>query len=251
MSERSRSERGAALVLEVLFLDDDLAVVAKPAGMPSVPGRNTPPSAIELLSQRPELSGQGGLRVVHRLDRGASGVLVFARTLAAQRGLVQQFMQHRIEKVYTALVSGYVAEDGEIDLPLYFNSRLQRAEVNHSKGKPSLTRYHIVERLAGHTVLECRPITGRMHQIRAHLAAIGHPLGVDPTYGGRESILLSEFKPDYRVNRSGQERPLIERLTLHAARISFEHPISGAAISCEAPLPKDMRATIRQLARLA
>ncbi len=78
------------------------------------------------------------------------------RTLAAQRGLVQQFMQHRIEKVYTALVSGYVAEDGEIDLPLYFNSRLQRAEVNHSKGKPSLTRYHIVERLAGHTVLECR-----------------------------------------------------------------------------------------------
>lgn len=245
------SDRRGGPALEILHLDDELAVVAKPAGMPSVPGRNAPPSAIELLGRQAELMGRGGLRVVHRLDRGASGVLLFARTLAAQRGLVHQFMERRIEKVYVALVSGYVAEDGEVDLPLYFNSRLQRAEVNHSKGKPALTRYHIVQRLGGHTLLECHPITGRMHQIRAHLGAIGHPLGVDPTYGGRESILLSEFKPGYRPNRSGEERPLIERLTLHAARISFEHPITGEAITCEAPLPKDVRATITQLARLA
>jgi 23S rRNA pseudouridine1911/1915/1917 synthase len=244
------SRRSGGSALDVLHLDDDVVVAAKPAGMPSVPGRNAPPSAVEVLGGRPELMG-GSLRVVHRLDRGASGVLLFARSLAAQRALVHQFMQRRIEKVYIALVSGYVAEDAEVDLPLYFNSRSQRAVVNHSKGKPSLTRYRVIQRLGGHTLLECHPITGRMHQIRAHLAAIGHPLGVDPTYGGRESIMLSEFKSDYRMNRSGQERPLIDRLTLHAARISFEHPTSGAGVTCEAPLPKDMRATITQLARLA
>ena len=243
--------RPASPGFDILHLDDDVVVIAKPAGMPSVPGRNTPPSAVELLTQHLERVGGRAPRVVHRIDRGASGVLLFARTLGAQRGLVHQFMERRIDKLYVAVVSGYVIEDGEVDLPLYFNSRRQRAEVNHSKGKPSVTRYHITQRLAGHTVLECRPLTGRMHQIRVHLAAIGHPLGVDPAYGGRESILLSEFKSGYRLNRTGQERPLIDRLTLHAAGITFEHPISGLSITCEAPLPKDLRATIAQLARLA
>ncbi len=244
------ARRSANSPPNIIRLDADLVVIDKPAGMPSVPGRNAPPSALELVSACPELGGVAGLRVVHRLDRGASGVMLFARTLAAQGGLVHQFMERRIEKVYLALVAGYVVEDGQVDLPLYFNSRMQVAEVNHHKGKPSITQYHILQRLGGHTLLECRPLTGRMHQIRAHLAAIGHPLGVDPTYGGGQSILLSQFKLDYRPNRTGEERPLIDRLTLHAARIHFTHPTTGEPVTCEAPLPKDLRATIAQLGRL-
>ena len=114
-----------------------------------------------------------------------------------------------------------------------------------------MTRYRILERLPGNTLLECRPLTGRQHQIRVHLAAIGHPLTVDPQYGGGESVLLSRYKSDYRPSSRRPERPLIERLTLHAARITFEHPHRGQPVTYESPIPRDLQATLRQLGRLA
>ena len=107
-----------------------------------------------------------------------------------------------------------------------------------------------MQRLVGNTWLECRPQTGRTHQIRAHLAAIGHPLSVDPLYGGGQAVLLSHYKPGYQPNRRREERPLVNRLTLHAARIRFEHPATRQPVSFESPLPKDLRATLRQLGRL-
>ncbi len=109
----------------------------------------------------------------------------------------------------------------------------------------------MAQHVAGTTLLECRPLTGRRHQIRVHLAAAGHPLTVDPLYGGGQSVLLSHYKPGYRPSRRHDERPLINRLTLHAARLTIEHPRSGERMTFEAPLPKDLRATINQLARLA
>lgn len=160
-------------------------------------------------------------------------------------------MQRRVEKVYYALVNGYVDRDGEIDLPLHFSRRSNRMEVSPQHGKPSLTHYRVAERVAGNTWLECRPATGRMHQLRAHLAAIGHPLSVDPLYGGGQAVLLSRYKPDYHPNRRRQERPLVDRLTLHAARIGLAHPATGEPVTFESPLPKDLRATLTQLGRLA
>jgi len=233
-----------------LHADNDLVVIDKPAGLLAVPGRDQAPSAIDLLRAMPPFSLDEPLRIVHRLDREASGVLVYARTLEAQRHLVAQFVSRQVEKVYYALVRGYVERDGEVDLPLLLNRRRGRVEPAPQHGKPALTRYTVLQRLPGHTWLECRPVTGRMHQIRAHLLAIGHPLAVDPLYGGSRAVMLSHYKPGYKLNRSGQERPLVDRLTLHAARIAFTHPQDGRKVAFEAPLPKDLRATLRQLSRL-
>ena len=235
----------------ILHCDDDLVVIDKPSGVPSVPGRGGVASALELLRQTSKFAADEPFRVVHRLDKGASGVLLYARTLPAQRRLVSQFMERRVEKVYYAMVSGYVAADGEVDLSLYFNSRRGRVEASARHGKRSLTRYRILERVPGNTWLECEPVTGRMHQIRVHLAAIGHPLSVDPEYGGGQPIMLSRYKPSYRVNRRGEERPLVARLTLHAAQLTFDQPTTGERLTFEAPLPKDLRATLAQLGRLA
>jgi 23S rRNA pseudouridine1911/1915/1917 synthase len=247
-----RSSSGRATPLTLLYLDNEVLAVNKPAGLLSVPGRGPDECVIDLLRQRPELHDNAALRVVHRLDQDASGVLLYARTLAAQRSLVSQFADRRIEKVYLAIVSGPVADDGEINLRLTFDRRHNRVQTTmFASGKPALTRYRVVRRLAGHTLLECHPVTGRQHQIRVHLAAIGHPLGVDPLYGGGRAIWLSHYKADYRGSERRPERPLIERLTLHAARITFEHPTTGLRAVVEAPLPKDFRATITQLGRWA
>lgn len=240
----------AAYALSLLLVDEHLVAVDKPAGLLAVPGRRPERTVADVLRARPGFAPDEPLRIVHRLDRDASGVLVLARTLAAQQHLVAQFMQRQVEKVYLALVSGYVAGDGEVDLPLRFNRRTQRVEVSRSRGKPSLTRYRVLLRVSGHTWLECRPLTGRMHQIRAHLAAIGHPLSVDPLYGGAAELKLSFYKPSYRPNRRQAERPLIARLTLHAARLSLRHPATGEPLTLESPLPRDLRATLRQLERL-
>lgn len=236
--------------LEVVHVDEELVVVDKPAGVLSAAGRGGIPTAIELLRGMPEFADNEPLRVVHRLDRWASGILVYARTLDAQRHLITQFMNRQVEKVYYALVSGYVPGDGEIDLPLHFDRRNSRMVASPRRGKASLTRYAVVQRVVGNTWLECRPTTGRMHQIRAHLAAIGYPLSVDSLYGGAPTLLLSHYKPNYKINRRGHERPLVDRLTLHAARIAFEHPAGGQRVVYEAPLPKDLRATLSQLGRL-
>lgn len=236
--------------LTILFLDSELVVIDKPAHVLSVPARSPEPCAVDLLRVRPELQDNPAVRVVHRLDREASGVLVYARTLAAQRALVSQFAERRVEKTYYALVAGYVEGDGEVDLKLAFDRRRQRVEASAVRGRPALTSYKVVQRVAGNTLLECRPITGRLHQIRAHLAAIGHPLTVDALYGNGQGLLLSSYKADYRASRRRPEQPLIGRLTLHAGRITFAHPVTGVPVTLEAPWPKDFRAAVLQLSRL-
>lgn len=254
--------RARAPRLEVLHVDDHLIVVNKPPGVLAAPGRGKLPWVGELLRAAPGFAPNEPVRIVHRIDRDASGVVVYARTAEAQRALVRQFAARQVDKLYYALVSGYVQKpvrpadqtalefDGEINRPLRFDKRRARMEAR-GHGKPALTRYRIVQRLPGNTWLECRPVTGRTHQIRVHLAAIGHPLSVDPLYGGGEQILLSFYKRGYRASARHAERPLIARLTLHSARIAFVHPQTKQTVAYEAPLPKDLRATLNQLGRLA
>lgn len=234
----------------LLHVDEDLLIVDKPAGVLSVPGWARDDNLPQLLRGRLGLPADEPFRVVHRIDREASGVLVYARNVEAQRALVRQFEKREVEKVYWAMVQGYVESDGQVDLPLELDRSGTTARIARRRGKPSLTLYRVVERLPGNTLLECRPVTGRTHQIRVHMAAAGHPLTVDPLYGGGQAVMLSSYKSDYRRSRRHDERPLIDRLTLHALRITLQHPRGGGPLTVEAPLPKDFRATLTQLRRL-
>lgn len=246
MTHRRDRNRKVAIV----HADEAIIVVDKSPGVLCVPGRGGHANLVDRLRDRPEFADDEPLRVVQRLDKDASGVMVFARTRAAQQHLVRQFMDRTVEKTYLALVIGYVDSDGEIDLPIRYSKRRACFEATQEHGKPALTRYRILKRLSGNTLVECRPVTGRTHQIRVHFAAIDHPLTVDPAYGGGEQVMLSKYKSGYRQGIRHEERPLIDRLTLHAARIAFAHPLNEEPVAYEAPLPKDLRATLKQLERL-
>jgi 23S rRNA pseudouridine1911/1915/1917 synthase len=244
-------ERRHLTPLFLLHADEHLLVINKPAGALSIRGRTEDIDVRSILKELRLIGPQENLRIVHRLDRDASGVMVLARTVNAQRHLTHQFVRRSVEKVYLALVQGILSADGEVNLPLHVIEGGMRAVVASSGGKASVTRYHVLEHLAGNTLVECRPFTGRLHQIRVHMESIGHPLCVDPLYGGGKTLYLSSYKPDYHPSRRHEEHPLIERLTLHAARITFDHPAGTGPATFEAPLPKDFRATLNQLRRLA
>ena len=234
---------------ELLWEDEHLAVVNKPAGVLSIPGRHMP-NAVDmrhLLQQR-----YGEIFVVHRLDKDTSGVMVFAKNAAAHKALNTQFEQREVQKVYHALVSGVVTKDElDIDIPLMRdarNSSLMRPSV---RGKESLTKVQVLQRFKIATLLECRPETGRQHQIRVHCATVGHPLFVDPVYGKHSEFRLSSIKRRYNLAKDAEERPLISRLTLHARTLTFHHPVDNREIEMSAEYPKDLRATLKVLTKYA
>lgn len=233
--------------IDILLEDDHLLVVNKPAGTLTVPGRHGGVSLREVIAAR--LKIDAFLLLVHRLDRQTSGVLILAKTKEAQRALAGQFQSRQVRKEYLALVRGSPPDDrGTVDVLMGPHTRVTgKMTVKQNKGKHSRTDWEVVERFTGITLVRCRPLTGRQHQIRVHLSAIGLPLLVDPLYGGGEAFYLSEIKSDYRPSGRHEERPLIDRLTLHAEAITLTHPATGASVRIEAPLPKDLRATLDQL----
>ena len=251
--------------LEILYLDDQVVVVNKPAGLPVIPLRTGKgPSLRELLVE--ELGG-APCWVVHRIDRETSGVVLFARDSESHRRLSRMFEHREIRKTYVAVVRGRpVPPEGTIELALVRDrdnpTRMTVARragkpaqpmagepARRMAGKPSRTEYRTLEVFRGYSLVELRPVTGRMHQVRVHLAAIGHPRAVDPLYGGVEAVYLSEFKRDYRAKRKQEERPLMGRLSLHARDITFEHPATGEVVFVEAALPRDFAVFLRQLSK--
>lgn len=235
---------------QILHADESVLVVNKPAGALSVAGRGDHPLLAELLIAARRVPADEPFRIVHRLDLECSGVIVYARTLESQRSLTAQFEARTIEKCYLALVRGFVANDGQVTLPIRSDDEGSRARIDPKRGRPAETHYRILERMPGFTLLECKPLTGRLHQIRVHMSAIGHPLAVDSLYGGGKSLLLSELKSGYKQSTRHEERPLIARLTLHAQSIAFSHPTTGKRVEFAAEIPRDLRATIAQLGRL-
>ncbi len=241
-------------VLTILHEDDAIVVLDKPSGLPCIPERHgeatTVLHALKAMIEQP--AGQL-LRVVHRLDRDTSGVMLVARTAEAQRGLTAQFMARTIVKTYLAIVRGRPTEPaGRVDAPIgQKRGSLVSVCINPKRSRPAVTDWEVVEAFIGYTLVRCRPLTGRQHQIRVHMQVAGLPLAVDELYGGGSGILLSSFKPGYQPSRRHEERPLIDRLTLHAESIEFDHPKTGSRMRFESPLPKDFRATLNQLRRHA
>ncbi len=254
-TEARRTARGARPPrIAVLFQDEDIVVIDKPAGLPCVPERHARGDTVQtLLARMLKVPGARPLRIVHRLDRDTSGVLIVARTVEAQRALTTQFMHRTVAKTYLALVLGSPDGDaGRIDAPIgEVRGDVARVCVNPNRGKPAVTEWQVLERFAGYTLLRCRPLTGRQHQIRLHLQVAGMPLAVDELYGGGTGLRLSSVKADYRPSRRHEERPLIGRLSLHAESIEIDHPADGRRMRWEAALPRDFRAALNQLRKHA
>lgn len=237
---------------DILFNDADIVAVQKPGGLAAIAGRAEPTNLLEGVARQLGLPYSGTadprLRVVHRLDKDTTGVMLFAKHVGAQRHLSHQFQNNTVEKEYLALISGSIINDkGEIDAPIlpHPTDKLRMAVDRH--GRRAVTAWKVEQRMRRFTLVRAFPKTGKTHQIRVHFAHIGHPLAIDPLYGPDQPIMLSEHKRGYRPPSGGEEeRPLIARLTLHAHRITFDHPTAGR-MTIEATPPKDFRAALRQL----
>ncbi len=232
--------KAEALPLAVLYEDADLIVIDKAAGQVVHPAPGHPDGTLvnALLHHCGDLAGIGGMLrpgIVHRLDRGTSGVLVAAKHDAAHQHLARQFSEHSVGRRYVCIVRGVPgAEHGSVAAPIGRHPRdRKRMSVSTRRGKRALTHFRVLERFsqAGLALLEVRPETGRTHQIRVHLASVGLPLLGDDVYGAR--------------GRSERSRGL-ERPALHAQALAFDHPRSGERMEFEAEPPEDFRAVLRR-----
>jgi 23S rRNA pseudouridine1911/1915/1917 synthase len=223
------------IALDVIFEDGDLLAINKPAGMtvhPS-PGHLTATLVNAILAHCDDLSGIGGVMrpgIVHRLDRDTSGVILVAKNDAAHNALARQLKEREVEKTYMALVEGTPKPaEGVIDAPIARDPRNRQRMSIVEGGRESVTSYRLVDRFSGYSLVEARPKTGRTHQIRVHLAAIGHPIAGDRVYG-----------------KGSRDFP---RHMLHAWRIAFAHPRTGERMELEAPLPADFAEALRRVGR--
>ena len=221
--------------LRIVYEDGDLLVIDKPAGMVvhPAPGHGGGTLVNAILAHAPDLSGVGGETrpgIVHRLDKDTSGLIVVAKHDRAHRHLAAQLRDRRMDKRYVALVEGAPpSESGTIEAPIGRDPRRPQRMAAIQSGRPSVTHFRVLERFARHTLLECKPETGRTHQIRVHLASLGCPVACDRTYG--------RAKPTVPLDRH----------FLHAARLTFVLP-SGENRTFEAPLPVELRHALTQIA---
>ncbi len=233
--------------IEIVFEDDDLVIVNKPAGLLTIPDRFSPdkPNLYHMLGHE-----FGQIFTVHRLDRETSGILLFTKTEAAHKEMSRQFMERTVDKIYYALVEGVMHQTvGIIDKPLGPHpTHPEKMAVVHG-GKPSRTNYKVVETFKNFTLVECGIETGRTHQIRVHLHAIGYPMAVDALYGRQSAFYLSKIKlRKFKLSKEQEEElPIMSRTTLHAGRLVFNHPTTGERMAIEAGLPKDFGAVVNQL----
>lgn len=228
----------------VIYEDDRIIVIEKPAQLLVLPDRydHSLPNLYEMLKEE-----FGGIFVVHRLDRETSGVIVFAKDADSHAALNSQFEQRQIHKRYMAIVVGRPAEaDGTIDAPIS-ESQIHPGvmKVNHKHGKPSRTSYRVEEMFDGYAFVEAMPESGRLHQIRVHLASIGLPVMCDRVYGDGKPFFLSQVKSHYYSE--GDEKPLLSRTALHAGSITFTHPGTNEQMTCNSELPKDIRSVLNYL----
>ncbi len=233
-----------SLPLAIVYEDDSLLVIDKPAGLVVHPGAGTPDGTLvnALLHHAPELEALPRAGVVHRLDKDTTGLLVVARTLTAHAALVKQLQERRFERQYLAVVTGVLTGGGVVDAPIGRHPRQRTRMAVVASGKPARTHYRIEQRFRGHTLLALRLESGRTHQIRVHMSHKHHPIVGDPVYGGRMRIPAG-CSPGLRELLQG-----FPRQALHARSLGLAHPVSGEPMSWESPCPADMAELIAALA---
>jgi len=220
-----------AIPLSIVYEDDCLIVVDKPAGLVvhPAPGHSSGTLVNALLHHCKDLTGIGGVErpgIVHRLDKDTSGLIVAAKTEAAMQSLTRQFKDRTIEKVYLAFAKGtFALKSGVIDAPIGRHKiHRKKMSTRAATSREAETRYEVLEQLNGYAYVRLYPKTGRTHQIRVHLASLGHPILGDALYGGT----------------LGPNLPKISRQALHAHRLRLIHPMTGSSLQLESPLPSDM-----------
>jgi RluA family pseudouridine synthase len=247
--------------IPILYEDEQLFALAKPAGLLTSPDRydRERPNLMKLLHRDIERGapwvkkrGLTYLMNAHRLDFETSGVILLAKTKPVLVALANQFGSEKPAKVYAALVRGSIGEPNfSTDAPLAPHAaRPGYIRVNPKNGKRSRTEFSVREKFRGYLLLECRPLTGRTHQIRVHLKDLNLPLVGDGLYGG-PPLCLSTLKTAYHLKPNKTERPLISRPALHAEKLTICHPSSGEMVKIEAPWPKDLTVAVKYLRRYA
>jgi len=228
------------IALDIVYEDDALLVINKPVGLVVHPGSGNWEGTLlnALLHHAPQLEAVPRAGIVHRLDKDTSGLLVVAKTLTAQTNLVRQLEARSVQREYLALVHGELARAGKVGAPIgrHPTHRVKMAVVEN--GKPAVTHYQIEEKFPSCTLLRCRLETGRTHQIRVHLARIGHPLVGDSVYLKGPQKCVPELRE--LLNR-------FPRQALHATRLALEHPVSGEMMEWQVPLPEDMLQLLKQI----
>lgn len=230
---------------DIFFENDDLLAINKPSGLLTLPDRFD----AELDSLKGILNNKyGQVFVVHRLDKDTSGLIIFAKTAEAHQYYSRLFEERKVDKIYVGLVQGNLAEDeGSFDQPIGEHAFTKGKMAVVRKGKHALTHYKVLETFGKYSWVSFKIETGRTHQIRVHLQNAGHPLVCDPIYGSDAPLLLSSVKKNFKLSKSEEsERPLLNRLALHAWKLSLTTP-EGKILELEAPVPKDLEACLKQL----
>ncbi|WP_110654112.1 23S rRNA pseudouridine(1911/1915/1917) synthase RluD [Salinicola halimionae] len=225
-----------AIPLSIVFEDDDVMVIDKPAGLVVHPAAGNPDGTLlnALLHHHAPLAAVPRAGIVHRLDKDTTGLMMVAKTLTAQTALVTQLQARTVSREYDAIVVGAMTAGGKVDAPIGRHPKDRQRQAVTEAGKPAVTHYRVQERFRAHTHVRCRLETGRTHQIRVHLAHVRYPLIGDPVYGGRLKMPAGSSESLKTVLRE------FPRQALHAHKLRFQHPVSGAPVECKAPLPDDM-----------
>ncbi len=237
--EKTNAWLGEDIAIEVVYEDDDIIVINKPVGLVTHPGAGnwTGTLANALLYYDPSLANLDRAGIVHRLDKNTSGLMVVARSELAQKNLVEQLQTHTVSREYSAIVYGYMISGGTIEAPIGRDpkDRIRQAVVEEGTGKEALTHYRVIDRFAHHTHIKCILETGRTHQIRVHMAYVGHSLIADPMYGGK---IRFPKKADEHLKNALKS---FKRQALHAKKLTISHPVTGIEMSWKAPLPQDLK----------